>query len=67
MGDAGIEGKSVQRFKVKLSCYAMQKPRGEDYSSYSFTSALDGVSGQRQAPAALYTILTELPSSVTLR
>jgi hypothetical protein len=27
---------------------------GEDYSSYSFsTSALDGVSGQRHAPAAL--------------
>jgi hypothetical protein len=28
---------------------------GEEYSSYSFTtSALDGVSGQRHAPAALY-------------
>jgi hypothetical protein len=32
---------------------AMQLPR--KYSSYSFlTSALDGVSGQRHAPAALY-------------
>jgi hypothetical protein len=33
----------------------MQVPRGEMYSSYSFlTLALDGVSGQRHAPAALY-------------
>jgi hypothetical protein len=34
--------------------HAMEALGGEKYSSYSFsTSALDGVSGQRHAPAAL--------------
>jgi hypothetical protein len=39
----------------KLSRYSMQAPWGEGYSFYSFlTSALDGVSGQLHATAALY-------------
>jgi hypothetical protein len=42
--------------KVKQSHYTPWRRLGERrYSSYSFlTSTLDGVSGQRQAPAALY-------------
>jgi hypothetical protein len=41
--------------QVKLPCYAMRAPRRRGYSTYSFlTSALDGVSGQRYAPAVLY-------------
>jgi hypothetical protein len=42
--------------KLKLSRYTPWRRLEErSYSSYSFSaSALDGVSGQRQAPAALY-------------
>jgi hypothetical protein len=42
--------------KLKLSHYTPRRRLGERrYSSYSFlTSALDGVSGQRHAPAAIY-------------
>jgi hypothetical protein len=42
--------------KVKLSRYRHVRAKGERiYSCYSFlTSALDGVSGQRQAPPALH-------------
>jgi hypothetical protein len=43
--------------KLKLSHYTPRRRLGEDrkYSSYSFsTSALDGVSGQLQAPATLF-------------
>jgi hypothetical protein len=42
-------------FKVKHSRYTPWRRLGERrYSSYSFmTSALDGVSGQRHAPAAI--------------
>jgi hypothetical protein len=42
--------------QVKQSLYTPWRRLGERrYSSYSFTtSALDGVSGQRHAPAALY-------------
>jgi hypothetical protein len=42
--------------KVKQSRYTpWMRLGGEEYSSYSFTtSALDGVNGQRHAPAALY-------------
>jgi hypothetical protein len=44
----------LRRVKLNLASYAMQTPRG-GYSSYSFlTSALNGVSVQRHAPAALY-------------
>jgi hypothetical protein len=41
--------------KVKQHRYTpWRRLGGEEYSSYSFsTSALDGVSGQRHAPAAL--------------
>jgi hypothetical protein len=41
---------------VKLFSYRLAGDKEESrYSSYSFfTSALDGVSGQRHAPAALY-------------
>jgi len=44
------------KLKVKLSQYTPWTPLGwEDHSSYtSLTSALDGVSGQCHAPAALY-------------
>jgi hypothetical protein len=44
------------KIKVKLSRYLHAGAEGERlYSCYSFfTSALDGVSGQRYAPAALY-------------
>jgi hypothetical protein len=40
----------------KLSLYRHEGDKGErKYSSYSFlTSALDGVSGQRHAPASIY-------------
>jgi hypothetical protein len=42
--------------KEKLSLYRHAGDKGgENYSSYSFfTSALDGVNGQRHARAALY-------------
>jgi hypothetical protein len=42
--------------KVKLVSYRHAgEKRERNYSSYSFlTSALDGVSGQRHGPAALY-------------
>jgi len=42
--------------KVKQSYNTSMEEQGERrYSSYSFTTpALDGVSGQRHAPAALY-------------
>jgi hypothetical protein len=44
-------------FKIKQSLYTPWRRLGgeEVYSSYSFTtSAVDGVSGQHHAPAALY-------------
>jgi hypothetical protein len=45
-------------FKAKskvVPLHAMVAFGGEEYSSYSFlTLAVDGVSGQRHAPAALY-------------
>jgi hypothetical protein len=46
----------LDKTKVKQSRYTPWKRLGgEGYSSFSFlTSALDGVSGQRHAPAALY-------------
>jgi hypothetical protein len=49
------EGKKV---KVKLSRNSYAGAKGErKFSSYSFaTSALDGVSGQRHAPAVLYSL-----------
>jgi hypothetical protein len=42
--------------KLKLSHYMPRRSLGgKEYSSYLFTnSVLDGVSGQRHAPAALY-------------
>jgi hypothetical protein len=41
----------------------MQATSGEEYSSYSFlTSALDGVSGQRHAPALLYLLTPQAPA-----
>jgi hypothetical protein len=41
--------------KVKLSRYRYAGDKGKRHSSYSFlTLALDGVSGQRRAPATLY-------------
>jgi hypothetical protein len=47
----------IHKSKVKLSHKTPWRRLGErNYSSYSFfTSALDGVSGQRYAPAELYT------------
>jgi hypothetical protein len=46
----------VKKSKVKLSRYTPWRHMGERrYSSYSYlSSALDGVSGQHHAPAALY-------------
>jgi hypothetical protein len=44
-------------YQLVSSCTAtaMQATRGKRYSSYSFsTPTLDGVSGQRHVPAALY-------------
>jgi hypothetical protein len=41
--------------QLKVPLQVTKALGGERYSSYSFlTSALDGVSGQRHAPAALY-------------
>jgi hypothetical protein len=43
--------------KVKVSCYAMQVPGGERYSSYSFlTSALDGGEWSASCPGQFYFI-----------
>jgi hypothetical protein len=46
----------IKKLKLKLSHYMpWRRLRERKYSSYSFsTSALDGASGQRHAPAALY-------------
>jgi hypothetical protein len=46
----------VQLLVKKLSCYHHAGAKGEmRYSSYSFlTTTLDGMSGQRHVPAALY-------------
>jgi hypothetical protein len=47
---------TLDSIKIKLSRYRHAGAKGErNYSSYSiFTSALEGVSGQRHAPAAFY-------------
>jgi hypothetical protein len=43
------------RMDIKKSHYTPWRHRGmRRYSSYSFTSALDGVSGQHHAPATFY-------------
>jgi hypothetical protein len=45
----------IRKAKANMSRYDILAARGEEYSSYSFlTSAVDGVSWQRHAPAALY-------------
>jgi hypothetical protein len=51
---AVLDKNCAKKRKTLSPLRAMQAPRGR-YSSYSFmTSALDGVSGQRHAPAASY-------------
>jgi hypothetical protein len=56
LGRIHTEATIIGTSKVKLSRYHHARDKGRGiYSSYSFlTSTLDGVSGRRQAPAALY-------------
>jgi hypothetical protein len=45
----------IERCSKYKSKVVLLRHEGERYSSYSFlTSVLDGVSGQRHAPAAIY-------------